>query len=362
MKVCVVFSDAFALHSFNKLDKNSLTDYHLYRLIPGVAYSSNLHYQIFQGKTPDDVGFFCDNEFIGHSNNAPSKFKRTLDRIDSANTIYRWLGYKLGKPITNIPYSEANSFKNTGKYLFKESGDCYVFGRKVLKITEDKYDSNIAFDKAEQALTKNAGDMIIVLNELDHKGHQVSCLGKDYLNAAQNIINRSAILFDKFRTKYPDSYCLLISDHGMSYVHSSINIYDRLYDQFGLPGKDYYFINDSVYLRMWFINKDLKCRIQTWLNSIGALRLLTPDERDYFGVTEYKFGEIIYRLTEGYVFCPNSFNALLKGVPAGMHGYMEPTDTASGIVVSSEKLTEDQSIEARNIYSLIKSYLDNSEI
>lgn len=361
MNICVVFADAFALRSFKMLHVESLSKYHLYHLIPGVAYSSNLHYQIFQGKTPDDVGFFCDNEFVGESKNNPSRLKKTLDRVESANTIYRWLGYKFGKPITNIPYSEANSFKNTGRYLFKEPGDCFVFEKQVEKITENKYDSNIAFDRAEQLLADGIENMVLVLNELDHKGHQVSCLGESYLKAAQNIIQRTEILFEKFKAKFPGSYCLLISDHGMSYVHSSINIYDRLYDQFGLPGKDYYFINDSVYLRMWFFNEEKKKRIMDWLRKIDVLNQLTEDERAYFGVTNYKFGEIIYRLSEGYVFCPNSFNALLKGVPAGMHGYMEPTETASGIVVSSESITNEASIQARDVYSLIKEYLYANE-
>lgn len=360
MNICVVFADAFASKCYKTLNVSELSEYYTYQLIPGVAYSSNLHYQIFQGKTPDDVGFFCDNEFIGASQNNPSKLKRTLDRIDSANTIYRWMSYKLGRPITNIPYSESKSFKNTGKYLFKQDGDCIVFGRKVDKVTEDKYNSNIAFDKANDLLKNGCENMILVLNELDHKGHHVSCLGENYRAAAQNIVNRTVELFEAFRERYTNSYCLLISDHGMSYVHSSLNIYDRLYDQFGLPGKDYYFINDSVYLRLWFFNDKLKMDMMSWLDKIDALTLIPDCEREHFGITEYKFGELIYRLHEGYVFCPNSFNALIKGVPAGMHGYMENTETASGIVVSSSKIFEGNAIEARRVYEVITNYLNSN--
>ena len=44
--LCVVFSDAFAFASYSKLEELNL-DNKLYKLTQGIAYSSNLHYQIF---------------------------------------------------------------------------------------------------------------------------------------------------------------------------------------------------------------------------------------------------------------------------------------------------------------------------
>lgn len=130
--VCVVFADAFAYSSYIQLGGLG-GGFSVQKIKPGIAYSSNLHYLLFDGKTPDDIGFFTDYCWRKAEYNNPGKMKNSLDQIDTLNNLYRAFERKFTKRHDNIPFGERAFFECKGKYKFMEPGECTVFGRKVVK-------------------------------------------------------------------------------------------------------------------------------------------------------------------------------------------------------------------------------------
>ena len=84
--------------------------------------------------------------------------------------------------------------------------------------------------------------------------------------------------------------------------------------------------------------------------------------RQEFGATDKQFGDLLYRLKQGYVFDPSCFGITGHAICAGMHGYMEHSDEASGIVVTNMRLGERKEIGANIVYREIIRYLENSNV
>ena len=148
--VCVVFADAFAYSSYIQLGGLG-EGFSVQKIKPGIAYSSNLHYLLFDGKTPDDVGFFTDYCWRKAEYNNPGKMKNSLDQIDTLNNLYRAFERKFTKRHDNIPFGERVFFECKGKYKFMEPGECTVFGRKVIKAY--KKTAEESFKEAEEQVT-----------------------------------------------------------------------------------------------------------------------------------------------------------------------------------------------------------------
>jgi predicted AlkP superfamily pyrophosphatase or phosphodiesterase len=353
--LCVVFSDAFAFRTY-KLLGGLGEQYALKKIIPGIGYSSNLHYLLFDGKTPDDLGFFTDYTWAQAEAAKVGRFHKICDEIDTINNIYRAISRKITKDNGNIPFSEQAYFKKDGRYKFMTENPTSVFGRQVDMAYEGN-NMDACFDRGEQYVREGSDGVIVVLEELDHTGHAVGSLGDKYLNSAKNILSRTNKLFDLFREKYEDSVCILISDHGMSDVYAGINLYDGLKRKFGLPGNRYQIYMDSVYLRLWSDDDVLLKQICDFLRSIDVLKEITDDERVRYGVTSRSCGDVIYRLREGYVFQPNSFGVSLRGGCEGIHGFMEPTESASGILVTSKAIDNNDSIDAYDVFQRVRTIL-----
>lgn len=356
--VCVVFADAFAYQSYIKLGE--LDDgYSVLKLKPGIAYSSNLHYMLFDGKKPDDVGFFTDYSWKPGKYIQPGKIKTVCDRITTINNLYRVLRRKITKRNDNIPFCEMPFFVQEGTYKFMTDGTCSVFGQNVYKA----YGKNMeaSFDLADRYLREGGNDgLVVVLEVLDHTGHEVGSMGEKYMKAAETILKRTRSLFKTFRTKHDDGVCVLISDHGMVNVKTTVNVTEGLERKFGLPGKNYQFYNDSLYLRVWAEKQELLHEIRNYLDSIDCMYQIDVDMRKKYGATQKKFGDLIYLLREGYAFDPNCFGVAFRGSTAGLHGYMESSDSASGIVVTD--FLKGDIIDALDVYRMIRDnlYVENS--
>lgn len=331
---CVVFADAFSFSSYTN-DVKTIDGFDLLKLEPGVGYSSNLHYQLFQGRTPDEVGFFTDYSLENDGcERSVSRVHRLMDTFPAINEIYRYARKKGTGRTDNIPFSELRCFENKGSYLFMEDGPCNVFGQEVCKCYERSIDGS--FDKALQNIS--ADHIVVVLEDLDEIGHACGCRSREYATAASRIMDKTKRLFKEFSQHHEDAFLLLVSDHGMAYVLSGLDVMMPLRNRFGDAGPRYQYLCDSVYLRVWSKDEDLLSEIRAYLDGISVLNRLSSETRDRFGVTNRKFGDEIYCLSEGYGFSPNCFGLILKTLVRGMHGYMDASDDASGIVVSSEPL------------------------
>ena len=347
--VCVVFADAFAYSSYIQLGGLG-GGFSVQKIKPGIAYSSNLHYLLFDGKTPDDVGFFTDYCWRKAEYNNPGKMKNSLDQIDTLNNLYRAFERKFTKRHDNIPFGERAFFECKGKYKFMEPGECTVFGRKVVKAY--KKTAEESFDEAEEQVTRGEKGIVVVLEILDHVGHEVGSEGTKYVDAAKMVIERTKNLFNHFKEKNPEGVCILISDHGMGDVLTGVDVLNPMKRLFGLPGEKYQVYNDSLYLRIWADSNEMLFKIGNYLNKIGCLNQIDESNRKKYGVTKHEFGDLIYVLKNGYYFNPNCFGVSLRGGVAGLHGYMEPLDQVSGILVT--EFGSEEMIDAMNVFNTVR--------
>ena len=353
--LCVVFSDAFAYRTYSLLGGIG-NNYFLKKIIPGIGYSSNLHYLLFDGKTPDQVGFFTDYTWKQAKAKKNSRLHRLCDEIETVNNIYRFFSRRLTKNHANIPFSEEAFFTQTGKYKFMTENPTSVFGRKV-DMAYIPNDMETSFILANKYLEEGKNSIAVVIEELDHIGHKTGSLGEEYLQCAKIVMERTKSLFDSFVAKYTDALCILISDHGMSDVYAGVNVFDGMKRTFGLPGDRYQAYMDSVYLRLWSDNKEVLYKLKEYFGKMDVLVEIDDNQRTKFGVTNRSFGDLIFRLREGYVFQPNSFGVSIKGECAGIHGFMEATESASGILVSNNLIDEYDIIEANDVFRKVKSIL-----
>lgn len=353
--LCVVFSDAFAFSTYKFLGGLG-ESYFLKKIIPGIGYSSNLHYLLFDGKTPDDLGFFTDYSWKPAKAKKVGKLHWACDNIETINNLYRAITRKITKDNSNIPFSERDFFFQNAKYKFMTENPMFVFGQKVDMAYEGNH-LEACFDSAERFIADGSKSLIVVLEELDHTGHEVGSAGEKYIKSAKRILERTNKLFDLFREKYENAVCILISDHGMSNIYASINVIEGLKRNFGLPGNRYQIYMDSVYLRLWSDDKDLLEQLTDYLENISALEMIQEKERVRCGVKKRNCGDKIFRLHEGYVFQPNNFGVSLKGGCEGIHGFMESTDTASGILVTNQLIDENECIDAYHVYAKVRSIL-----
>ena len=105
--------------------------YHVKMLTPGVAYSSNLHYLLFDGKSPDAVGFFTDYAWQQAEYKKKGKLFQAFDKIETFNNMYRMLTRKITKDNSNILFSEKEFFVKRGSYKFMTDAPVEVFDRLV---------------------------------------------------------------------------------------------------------------------------------------------------------------------------------------------------------------------------------------
>ena len=105
---------------------------------------------------------------------------------------------------------------------------------------------------------------------------------------------------EMYKEKHPDEEVLIVSDHGMSTVETKIVL--GLEKRFGKQGKKSYIAySDTAVMCIWTEDKRLKSDIGEYLKMRTEGHLLDGEERERFGATDKKFGDIIYILREGNV-------------------------------------------------------------
>lgn len=350
--ICVVFADAFAYSAYIKLGGLE-GSYSVRKITPGIGYSSNLHYLLFDGKKPDEVGFFTDYSWVHRNGQRTPKLMTKCDEIVTLNNLVRILRRKVLHRSDNIPFCEQSYFRNDGRYKFMEKNGCKIFDCCVQKAYANTMEGS--YDEAQKLVQDGEMGIVVILEILDHIGHEVGSSGAKYLEKAHEVLKRTNALFEHFRAKHPQGICILISDHGMVDVRASIDIMDGMKKHFGLPGDRYQIYNDSLYLRVWSEKEKILYAIQEHLDSIDAMYRIRDDIRQKYGVTKKEYGQLIYLLREGYSFDPNCFGVAIRGGSYGLHGYMEPSNEASGILVMDSHNEDD--ISALDVFQTVSELI-----
>jgi len=350
----IIFVDALPSSKKFRIEKLQTAS-----LTPNLGYSVNLHNEIFNGKTPDEMGFF--GEYIYTPD--PSKFEKSIFSIlhlieyvpfkfASLFKIFlrRFFKIRVGQiPFKLIPY-----FKREGKYPF--IGECdSILSRFNCFITDDLKNGlgnrdKIAIEKAKSFINddiKNSNKNIFVsLCDLDGIGHKYGTSSIEYMNRLKFLEKKISQLIDCYENSNPDQAVIVLSDHGMTDTDDFIdpsNVIKELSKKYSLK-----FFYDSLYMHV-FIDKfseETTSNIKSYIKSNLPVHCFSDVERKKYGITNKRFGDIVFVINNKLAFSPNLFGFLKM---KAYHGYLPESSDNKGVFLHKNIKSE---IHNNNVSSI----------
>ncbi len=327
-----VFIDALPYNEIKANYTNWFDNMQVAELVPNIAYSSSLHWQLYCDKYPDDRGVLVDWAKEPEKNKLINLISTILSPLDNMGCL-GFLSRKVLDRIVfrrnvfaNVPYKFRKHFTEKGQYLFWDvntySQEEVFDGYCVVSQDEGHLSFEQTMEKLRNCVEKKHKDIFAVFGFADSLGHTVrrgelySSRLKVYMDDLQKVIS-------DYKSNYPEEEVLIISDHGMSTVEDTVDF--ELEKNFGRQSTQTYIAYcDSAVMCIWTEDKSLEKKLCEYLKTREEGHLLTENERNIYGATDRKFGNIIYILKEGKVFHENWFgkSVVKSGSDGyGMHGF-----------------------------------------
>ena len=150
--------------------------------------------------------------------------------------------------------------------------------------------------------------------------------------------------------KDPEMTFTVISDHGMTPVHSQYDLVEKIEALgFSMP-KHYVAVYDSTMARYWFFDEDARRAIVAELGRTSCGQIVDDSELDRLGILfpDRRYGEVVFLLDPGWLLATSDFNG--NGWhPVGMHGY-HPSDSHSDAIFLSNQHPRQQMSTIADIY------------
>lgn len=339
------------------------------RLVPILGYSVNCQTQLFTGKSPDELGYWC--EWTYDPKGAPFRKAKPLLRLASllerSYTLKRVMHHVLDRlkvvsSTKNIPLSYLGDFSETGHTVFsphfKQESLLDLPQVKTIFHTdfppgEDRDER--AFLAAKQHIERedDPGDIVVTWTRIDHVSHWSGVGSEPYDEMLLENDRYIRELTELFLSKVEDGVVLVISDHGMVNVEKGVAI--DLEGEFGRPSaSSYAYFSEGTLLRVWSQDANLLDRIRSYLDGIEGIEAATNEDREQSGITSPGFGNLIYHCLEGYQYNPSFWGPKLS---VGMHGYHPRFESQHGIALSTRAGDFDGEIGARDFYRVLSGHL-----
>lgn len=297
--------------------------------VPPLAFSANILPLLFQGATPDELGFY--NEY----GMRPAPLHGWLAAFDPAvefasrstllrKVIYRALRMTVGEsaniPLRQLPFFRLHSVKPYDPAarpvsLMHEFGFSMVLASRKSG-TPPARDAAALAEAA--AVAPSTPRLYVSLNDLDAISHAYGLDSPEY-GRHEDLLEEGLIeLVRAFREAHgADSPVVILSDHGMADVSTVVD--GRLEPVLGPSRGRYQYFLDATLLRFWSDDAELRERARRHFASMEQIgSLVTRADREEWSMTDRGAGDLIFVLHEGVVFDPNFMG---RGVPLAMHGY-----------------------------------------
>lgn len=339
-----IFIDALP---FNEIEKNYsdwFSDMQLSELIPNIAYSSSLHWQLYLDKYPDERGMLVDwvrEKEKRKSVKAVSFLMRPFENMGKISYLSKKVLDRIvfkKNTFANIPYKFRGDFTEKGKYLFWSEktykNEPLFKDYSVISQDEGHRSFEETISLLESTVKKGDKNIFAVFSFADAMGHKCR-RGEEYSKRLLPYMKEVKKLIDEYRRINPKEEVLIVSDHGMSTVTNRVDF--KLEEKFGKQSKKTYIAySDSAIMCIWCEKEELKEEIKAFLSEKSEGHLLNEEERKYYGATDKKFGDLIYILKEGNVFKKNWFSISFRKPSAdgsGMHGFWPDREAEDSMAV-----------------------------
>lgn len=365
-KTLLIFADGLPYYCLNNMNFTPRF-FKCHSLEPGFGYSINIHAEIFGGYSPDDLGY------LNRWSYAPAK--RPSGRLRTAFSLFPILKYlcsydyldalirrilSLRWSVLNMPLNNALAFRGEGIYIHRED-----FPRKSLftefpdtfyALVKPGENDHKRFERALEA-TESARNIIVYFVGLDQVSHQSGVGSSEYTAKLQELDQLIETLSEVFLHRNPKGTVLLLSDHGMANVKKGISL--ELESTFGKSHRAiYYYFLDSTMMRVWIFDSSIRYQMLSYLKAKEFGRIVSEEERAYFGITSKKFGDYIFLLHKGYVFYPDTIG---HDLPKAMHGYDPRCESQTAVLATLPNLNDRarKIKRSRDVHGLLKELLSS---
>ena len=211
-------------------------------------------------------------------------------------------------------------------------------------------DSKIVEQACSDIQSSDATFFFLYLSEMDHFLHS-QC------NDLEPVTDRLAWYDQQLRKVFKvaarsdqEMTFTVISDHGMTPVHSQYDLVGKV-ESLGFSMPEHYLaVYDSTMARFWFFDENARAAILAELGRTACGRILDDSELERLGILfpDRRYGEVVFLLDPGWLLATSDFNG--NGWhPVGMHGY-HPSDSHSDAIFLSNQHPRQQMSTIADIY------------
>lgn len=334
---------------------------------PGFGYSINCQVELFAGKKPDEIGYWCDYSYPPEQPGRHHSALRALDlfrrwRIPN-RACHRIFDRAFRKSTKDIPFAYLDYFSKTGKNLFSRDFPAdSILKREGVRVfsyldfpgspSGEECDRRIAEAAAGAIKGPPVQGIVAAFGDFDHAGHWYRP-GSDPYWAVRDTSERQALgLMDLFERAYPKGTIIVISDHGMSPVDKCLNL--NMERRFGTPRPErYIYFLEGTILRVWAADAILRNEIQLFVGEFKDAEVVTAEERARLGVSHPSFGDIIAVTNDRVMWVPSFWGPRPS---AGMHGYHPRYEQQLGIFLSNRPIDDASGpLDATEVASLLNN-------
>ncbi|MDZ4803801.1 MAG: alkaline phosphatase family protein [Candidatus Eisenbacteria bacterium] len=192
-------------------------------------------------------------------------------------------------------------------------------------------------EKLEAALERERVDpaqvYLLYLTEIDARQHAHGSRGRPVMDRLTEYRPRLDALLAGAGKRGPTRLAV-VSDHGMTDIHTVLDPGPVLARAALRDGPDYRVFLDSTFLRFWCERPAVVDRLVETIGNTPGLSIVTPagQRREGIDFEDDRYGAVIALADPGVLICPSYMG---RTPLAGMHGYT-PDDAASDAMLLAE--------------------------
>lgn len=364
-KFLIIFVDAYPYYIANASEIRKYFEYCI-DLTPGFGYSVNNQAELFTGKSPDDIGFWCDWTKTRSPNNIIFRTIMSLLSASRASYSLERIGHKILNRLLNadtkhIPFHYLPYFKHNQYSVFDKSYPVTRFidrshttvysYRQFRKVKSAKHIDELVYGAGKKKIL--SGDFEILLlafAELDYAGHYSGIGSSQYLEALQRTNNMIIDLVKCFDKLWPRMPVVVMSDHGMANVDMSFSI--SLEKHFGKPNnRKYIYFADATILRIWTEDNIMSKEIKDYILSRNEMDVVSSEERLLHGFASREFGNIVAICKQGIMIVPSFWGPRPS---KGMHGYHPKYYEQRGVFLSNNIEIDEEISYNKDVFTILR--------
>ncbi|MDP6977515.1 MAG: alkaline phosphatase family protein [Myxococcota bacterium] len=341
------------------------------RLVPILGYSVNCQTMLFTGKTPDEIGFWCEWEYDPEASPF-RRIKALLPLLGLADLWYpakrmvhrvldrlRWVS-----STKNIPIPYLAMFNQTGNSVFDRGFDkeslldhpemtSFLHWHFANNHERDEVMFQAVLDKIKNE--DDPGHITLMLAGIDHCSHWEGVASEPYNALLVDNDRYIRELTEAYLAKFPDGRVFVVSDHGMSNIEHHIAL--DLEARFGRPStKRYAYFSEGTLLRVWSESGPLLTEISAYLDGIHGLQRFSDEDRAAQGITTRASGDLIYYTDDHHQLVPSFWGPKPS---VGMHGHHPSNRSQHGICLSTGEHDFGEEVGAMEFYAALAESLES---